>query len=105
MKLLLDECLPRKLKFEFKGHEIKTSPEMGWAGKKNGELLSLAAQQFDGFITVDQNLSYQQNLEKNKIAIIVLIVPDSRFETIKPLVPSALEVLKTIQPREIKHVR
>lgn len=39
MRILLDECLPKKLKKDFKNYEVKTVPEMGWAGKKNGELL------------------------------------------------------------------
>jgi len=42
MKLLLDECLPRKLKHHLPGHVCHTVPEAGWAGKKNGELLRLA---------------------------------------------------------------
>jgi hypothetical protein len=42
MKVLLDECLPRKLKNHLLGHDCSTVPEAGWAGKKNGELLSLA---------------------------------------------------------------
>jgi predicted nuclease of predicted toxin-antitoxin system len=43
MRVLLDECLPRKLKNDLPGHAARTVPEMGWAGKKNGELLQLAA--------------------------------------------------------------
>ncbi|CAN5252494.1 hypothetical protein BH09BAC5_BH09BAC5_06050 [soil metagenome] len=34
MKLLLDENVPRKLKFEIPGHEVFTVQEMGWASKK-----------------------------------------------------------------------
>jgi len=60
MRLLLDECLPRTLKKEFRDYKIRTVPEMGWAGKKNGELLRLAEKQFDVFITLDQNLQYRK---------------------------------------------
>ncbi len=56
MKMLIDECLPRKLKHELPGHEVRTVPEMGWAGKKNGELLRLMSGQFDVFVTIDRNL-------------------------------------------------
>ena len=38
MRVLLDECLPRKLKRELQGHHVSTVPEMGWAGVKNGAL-------------------------------------------------------------------
>lgn len=64
MKLLLDECIDRRLVRDLAGHEVKTVPQMGWAGSKNGELLTLAAKEFDVFSTVDRNLSGQQNLPK-----------------------------------------
>ena len=41
-KLLLDECIPRKFKSHLSGYDCLTVPGAGWAGKKNGELLSLA---------------------------------------------------------------
>src|SRR5215213_88544 len=86
MRVLLDECLPRKLKRELLGHEVKTVPEAGWSGKKNGELLRLAGEAFDVFVTVDQNLRYQQNLVTVPLAVILLIARDSRLETLLPLI-------------------
>lgn len=61
-RVLLDECLPKRLKREFIDCAVSTVPEMGWAGKKNGELMKVAHAQFDVFVTADQNLQYQQNL-------------------------------------------
>lgn len=60
MKILLDENLPRKLKSDFGANfEIKTVRDMGWLGKKNGELLDLISiNEFDFFITIDKNLRY-----------------------------------------------
>ena len=75
MKLLLDECIDRKLATEFSSYEVKTVPQMGWAGVKNGQLLALAEAEFDVFITVDRNLSFQQNLPQFNIAVIVLHSP------------------------------
>ena len=72
MKLLLDECIDRKFAQEFVGYEIKTVLQMGWAGIKNGQLLALAQAEFDVFITVNRNLSFQQNLSQFNIAVIVL---------------------------------
>jgi hypothetical protein len=54
MKVLLDECVPRKLKREITNHEVVTVTEQGWSGIVNGELLKLAATEFDVFLTVDQ---------------------------------------------------
>ena len=47
---------------------------MGWTTIKNGELLTLAAKEFDVFVTVDRNLSFQQNLPGFEIAVLVLRV-------------------------------
>jgi predicted nuclease of predicted toxin-antitoxin system len=65
MNVPIDECAPKALKaFLTKhGHESRTVPEAGWAGKQNGELLKLAEAQFDVLVTVDTNLRYQQNLK------------------------------------------
>jgi hypothetical protein len=61
MKVLRDECLPKKLKREVQADIVKTVPEMGWAGTKNGALLRLVEREFDVFLTNDQNLEHQQN--------------------------------------------
>jgi hypothetical protein len=58
MRLLLVECMPKRLKLELPGHDVQTVQEMGWPGIKNGVLLRLAAAQFDAFLTVDQGLEY-----------------------------------------------
>ncbi len=62
MKILLDECLDRRLAKEIVGHDTKTVPQMKWAGIKNGELMRLAKIEFDVSTTIDRNLSFQQNL-------------------------------------------
>lgn len=59
MKVLLDECLPTKLKNEVEADFVQTVPEAGWASKKNGELLGLAEIDFDVLLTNDQNLEHQ----------------------------------------------
>ena len=64
MRLLLDECVPRPLKRDLVGHQVSTVPDMGWSSKRNSELLGLVrAHRFDAFLTVDQNVSFQQNLQ------------------------------------------
>jgi hypothetical protein len=67
LKLLLDECVDRRFAGELPAHDVKTVPQMGWAGIKNGVLLTLAEAEFDVFITVDRNLSFQQNLPRFNI--------------------------------------
>lgn len=80
MRLLLDECVPRRLRREFSDHELRTVPEMGWAAKENGALLQVAADLFDVFITVDQRLSYQQDIARFSIAVVVLVARRNKIE-------------------------
>jgi hypothetical protein len=96
MKLILDECIDRRLTKEFIDYEIKTVPQMGWAGTKNGKLLALIEKEFDIFITVDRNLSFQQNLSQFNIAVVVLQAKSNRLMDLKPLVPKILDILSTV---------
>lgn len=93
MKILLDECIDRRLAREFGDYEVKTVPQMGWAGIKDGQLLVLAAAEFDVLITVDRNLSFQQNLPQFDIAVIVLHTLSNRLADLKLLAPQILAIL------------
>jgi predicted nuclease of predicted toxin-antitoxin system len=104
MKVLLDECLPRKLKFEVEADFVQTVPEAGWAGKQNGELLKLAEANFDLLLTNDQNMEHQQNLNKFNLAFIVLVAPTNDIDDLKPLMPTVNEVLQTIKAGEIVNI-
>jgi len=86
MRILLDECVPRRLRRELPGHDVRTVFEIGWSGKKNGELLALmVAQGFEVLITVDQNLRHQQNLHAVGVAVIVLVAASNRLAHLIPL--------------------
>ena len=78
-----------------------TVQEAGWAGKKNGELLSLASNAYDVFITVDRNLYFQQNLPNLKMSVIVLITRSNRLADLKPLADEVLKKLPNVEPGEI----
>lgn len=93
MRVLLDECVDRRLAKDIVGHEVKTAPQMGWATIENGDLLALAAKQFDVFITIDRNLSFQQNLPKFDIAVLILRARSNRLRDLRPLVPKLLQTL------------
>ncbi len=95
---MLDECLPKRVKLTLQDHTLSTVPEMGWAGKKNGELLRLAKGQFDVFVTVDQNL---QNFD---IAIILIVVKNSRYETLKPLIQKVQQALQTTRAGQLVRI-
>jgi len=94
MRLLLDESLPRGLKRHLSTHEVATVPEKGWTGKSNGDLLRLAEEEFDAFLTADQNVEFQQNLRAYKLAVVVLAAQTTRLEDLEPLIPVALSALE-----------
>src|ERR1051326_5691298 len=97
MKLLLDECIDRRLANEIPGHYVRTVPQMGWSGLKNGQLLSKAEKEFDVFVTVDKSLPFQQHLSKYSIALIVLEAKTNRIDDLKPLVPRLIAALPSIK--------
>lgn len=104
MRILLDESLPRKLASELTGHESQTVQKRGWSGLKNGALLKAAAAEFQVLLTGDKNLEFQQNPAALPIAVIVLVAVNNRIETLRPLIPDVLEVLKTIRPGQLVRV-
>ena len=108
LRILIDECLDRRLSLEIPNFYVKTVVQMGWSGLKNGKLLTNALSHFDVFVTSDRNLSFQQNLSKYKIAVIVLCPKSDQLESLKLLVPTLLKVLnktvigQAVYIREIK---
>ena len=87
MRLLLDECVPARLRKALPSHHVSTVPEQGWSGVKNGKLLLLAAEKFDVLITVGKNLPYQQNASLLPISVFVLDAPSSELRYLLPLIP------------------
>ena len=95
MKVLLDECVDWRLARDIVGHDVKTAGQMGWTTIKNGELLALASEAFDVFVTVDRNLSFQQNLASFSIAVVVLHAKTNRLADLTPLAPSLLRGIES----------
>ena len=105
MKLLLDECVPRDLRLSFVGHACQTAPKAGLAGKKNGELLTLAeGAGFDVLVTVDRGLPQQQNLTGRKIALLAVSAVSNKLNDMLPHVPTCLSALRSIEPGQIVRV-
>ena len=105
MRILLDESLPRPLARLLPQHDVRTVAAMGWVGKRNGELLQLAAADFDALLTADQNLEHQQNLGALPIAVVVVVASTNRIESLRPLIPTLLRTLETLAPRQLVHIR
>ena len=105
MRLILDECLPRRLGLALTGHDVTTVARAGLAGVTNGELLRRLAGKIDGFITIDKNLPSQQETAHLSFGVVVLRAPSNRIEHLSPLVPAILAALENLQPGNVAHIK
>lgn len=101
MRVLLDECLPRRIRLALPEHEVRTVVEMGWAGVKNGALIHRITGRFDAFLTIDRGIVHQQNLRGIPFGIIALSAFSNDIETLRPLLPRVREALATLRPGDI----
>jgi hypothetical protein len=102
VRVLLDECLPRRLGAELIGHTVTTVQKAGWAGLVNGALLARIEGAFDAFITIDKNMPAQQRLAGRSFGVIVLRAQSNRLQSLKPLIPEILTVLDKLDAGEIR---
>ncbi|MGD9968411.1 MAG: hypothetical protein AB7T59_17980 [Hyphomonadaceae bacterium] len=104
MRILLDECLPRRLGAKLVGHVLFTVPQAGWAGVSNGALLDRIEGAFDAFITIDRNLPARQQVGGRGFGVVAIRAVSNRFEDLAPLVPEILAVLASLKPGDVAHV-
>ena len=103
MKVLFDKCVPRPLRRELPGHEIRTAEELGWGEMQNGDLIRAAEAQFDAIITSDQQWKYQQNLAARKLPILVL--PTNHLPSVLALAAEVRAALDKIRPGDYIEIR
>lgn len=104
MRVFVDECVDWRLTHGIVGHEVKTAHQMGWESLKNGELLLLVSKQFDVFVTVDRNLSFQQNLPVFDIAVVILRSKSNRLVDLQRLLPDLLASVTVAKPGAVTYV-
>jgi predicted nuclease of predicted toxin-antitoxin system len=101
MRVLLDECVPRRLRSELTDHTVLTVTEMGWSGIKNGQLLAKAAESFDCLLTVDANLQYQQASSSLLVSVLVVRAHTNQLADLVILAPKIRDALTKLQPKEL----
>lgn len=98
MRLILDECIPRRFKTALFGHACLTVPEAGFAGYKNGRLLAaMESGGFEVFLTLDKGIEYQQRMTGRNLAIIVIRAKSNRLQDLVPHSNACLAALESIQ--------
>lgn len=98
MKIFLDNCVPKRRLHLLSEHELKSAYQVGWAAKKNGEMLRLVESDFEVFLTVDQNLRHQQNLASSSLKFIVLVAANNQYDSLAPLIPQVKAALTKLGP-------
>ena len=104
MRILLDECVPARLKNAFLGHAVQSVTQTGWRTSKDGPLLSFAQGRFDVFVTVDRKLELQNDLSKFKLGFIIARVPNNRLDGFEPIFDQLQAAAEKIRPGEVLHV-
>jgi hypothetical protein len=104
LKVLLDECIDARFASHVTGFDTQTVLTKGWSSISNGKLLTLAQAEFDVFVTVDKNLSFQQHLPKYAIAVILIHCKSNRVEDLLPLLPDLLDVIPKASRGKVSHI-
>lgn len=96
-RVLLDHCVPRRVRNALVGHQVATTYQQGWSELKNGDLLrAAAAANFDVFVTADKSLQHQQNLARSQLGIVVL--PTNSLRELLPLFERIADAVNRAQP-------
>ncbi len=103
MKILLDECVTKKLKRHFPPEfEVATVTESNLSGFKNGKLLAAAEKLgFDVLLTVDKNLQNQQKISRFSLTLVVLDVQKINITFMLPLLPRILKQLPFVEKGKV----
>ena len=64
----------------------------------------MAEGQFDLFITVDRNLSFQQDVGKLRLGVVVLAAASNRYADLQPLVADLVARLDEVAPGQVLHI-
>jgi len=95
-RVLFDEDMPRQLRRDLPGFEVRTVQEEGLSSLHNGQLLSRAAVHFDVLVTADQRLQYQQNIPKFDIGVVVISARDVRLPSLRLLLPQLRRAIESV---------
>jgi hypothetical protein len=104
MRILLDECVNPRVRAAFQGHEVKTVIEMRSGGITNGKLLALAQEEFDVFVTLDQNIEHEFNVGKIGLGLLVVKVPDNKIKFYEQIFSEMLEAAENLSAGQILRV-
>ena len=104
VRVLLDNCVPRRLGGYIKGHEVESAIKLGWADLDDGRLLDAMTGKFDVLVTVDKSIPFQQRLDHRPVAVFLLRAKSNTLVNLAQLVPRMLEALSDVKPGEVLEI-
>jgi len=104
VRVLLDECLPARLKRELPGHAVSTVPEVGWRSSKDSQLLRFADKNFDVFVTIDQGMERENDLSAFRLGFVVASVRSNRLIDFQPILADLAAAIARVKPGEVVHI-
>ena len=105
MRILLDECLNPRIRLAFPGDDVQSVAEMGWRSLTNGKLMAVASPQFDVFVTLDQNLQFQNPTSRYPLGILVLITKFNNLEAYRPQFAEIRDVVRQVKPGQVSLIK
>ena len=105
MLVLLDECVPRRLRVHLRGHDVRTVHDMNFVGLTNGVLLRRAGMVgIEAFITVDRSIEFQVNLQSLSLGIVVIRSHSNDYDVLQHLTPQIRAALDDLKPGQLIHI-
>ncbi len=104
MRILLDECVPARLKAAFAGHSVTTVTESGWRSTSDAPLIQFAERHFDVFVTVDRTIVTQLALRKFRMGIVIARVPKNRLQDFEPIFEELNAAVERVTEGEVVYV-
>lgn len=105
MRVLLDECVPRRFRDALVAVDASTARDQRWDGLRNGDLLTRMREAgFTTLVTVDRNLTYQQHIASSGLAVTVMHAVTNRLTDLLPLAPAVVEAIAVTSSGEIARV-
>lgn len=96
-RILLDQNVPIGVRRFLQDHTVATAYQMGWADLSNGALLAaMETAGFEMLISCDRNLAHQQNLDRRRIAVLVL--DTNRWSVLRECGPEIRRAAGSIKP-------
>ena len=102
MRILLDTCVPQRLRLSLPEHEVRSARYAGLDGLLDGQLLSAIEGNFDVLVTCDRSIPWQQNMQGRKIAVVILEAVSNRLPDLLPLLPLLRIALDNVKPGHVE---